>query len=127
MLVNVKVEIPAGYELASDTIRPAEFGEYILENGHAKKWADTEKSCRYHVIIRKAWQWPAWLKAAALVMDKKGRWMACKTVPTLTPDDSWDPYVWWVPVAHEFIDFTPPPCDDWRDSLRINPRLRGDQ
>lgn len=71
------------------------------------------------------WQWPTWLRAGWIAMDSDGKWHAFDAKPTHNDAD------WWVEsyaradggvrLASELFDFTPPPCDDWKTSLRRNP------
>ena len=77
--------------------------------------------------IRRSWQWPSWLKAAAIVKNSRGEWLACRRVPE--QDDCFRGG--WcktglVFVLAQFTTFEPPACDDWRDSLRVNPNREGE-
>lgn len=70
------------------------------------------------------WEWPAWLKANWIAMDGgSGDWIAfiSEDPPFIDEDGEW--------VVKEgdwfdlnFLEFSPPPCEDWEQSLRRNPR-----
>ena len=126
MIVTVKVELPEGYELASDRLRRVIFGDWYVTEGKVCKWCEQRMSSREYVIVRPVWQWPPWLKAAAIVKNAYGEWKACRTVPELclSAGSGWDEYGTWVTLYPELFDFTPPPCDDWHNSLRVNPNWR---
>jgi len=74
--------------------------------------------------IRCSWQWPEWLTAAAIVKTRYGDWLGCERVPTL------DDYQWtntgMTLVLNPLTSFEPPRCDDWLDSLRVNPNREGE-
>ena len=127
MEASVKVEIPDGWELACDRLRRAEFGEHVIGVGTVEKWTAPYQSDREYVIVRKVWQWPEWLKAAAIVQSSSDSWYACKEIPQRsdTARCGWDLFHYWSLLDPKLIDFTPPSCVDWRDSLRINPNMKG--
>ena len=97
--------------------RPPKRGEKFLTNGGDIQVATTDwDTCR---LIIDDWQWPEGLTAAAMVMLPDGRWVETSRVPTIQDDDWWD-HGEYVEAQHSFV---PPPCDDWRKSLRINPKI----
>ena len=123
--VEVRLEIPIGWEYVG--FRPAKSGEHVLHvapgncvASHHKSRSQSPLCC---FIVRPAWQWPSWLKARWIAMDMGGRWYWYENEP-----DHEDPrdLVWrsngeYERLSTTFMDFTPPPCTDWRESLRENP------
>lgn len=79
------------------------------------------------VIVRKSWQWPAWLKAPWIAMDEGGDWYCANKEPRLGECDckhdlaGWKWGDWCIHLDSEVVDWTPPPCTDWRASKRRNP------
>lgn len=125
--VQVSVELPAGWELADSRMREPRQGECFVDDfdpAFVVKSGGSQRGPR--IIVRRAWVWPAWLKCAAVARDggSCGQWRAYTVVPTMG-ETGWNhsgPYVYLDP---EKFDFDPPPCDDWKQSLRINPSLLG--
>lgn len=128
--VSVKVNIPEGYELACDHVRKPLKGEMFVstDNDNATpqvaQWDYKYASC---IIIRRAWQWPEKLNAAAIVQCSNALWFACESVPE-REGSFWSGGGSWLNLNHAadkfgILDFTPPPCDDWRESLRVNSNL----
>jgi len=120
--VQVWVETPDGYELACDEMRPPKCGEhYMSAFDRAGVSVANRDASDPRIIVRPTWQWPAWLKVPAIAMDKCGDWWAFNTIPTLHRST----HEWIGECAFELIgdevDFSPPPCTDWRQSLRLNP------
>ena len=76
--------------------------------------------------IRCAWQWPEWLNAAAIVKTRWTVWLACERIPTTSEcfPNGWEK-VGATMALGDLVKFKPPPCDDWRDSLRVNPNREG--
>lgn len=118
----VKVQIPDGWELACDEMRPPKQGEFYLI-------ARDEVQCRAagelhlaipRVIVRRKWEWPAWLKAEWLFQTNTQKWLATSVMPVLC-DSYWYLAGEYFTLDMDALDFTPPPCDDWRLSLRRNP------
>ena len=125
MIVQVNVEIPDGWELACDEMRAPLDGEHYmnLRNGVNKAFCVTS-DYGPRIIVRKAWEWPPWLRAAAIVIDQRSRqWKACHKVPHLDEglNEGWDGFGHWATITKDMFDFTPPPCFDWRESCRLNP------
>jgi hypothetical protein len=76
------------------------------------------------IILRPAWQWPEWIKPGTwLAMDSDGVWSLSSQEPKADPCGTY----WFVEkgvmaeVKTALVDFTPPPCTDWRQSLRQKP------
>lgn len=135
----VKVQIPDGWELACDEMRVPYDGEFCIlgkpqpgmPSGAVMEVAESGGFPR--VIVRRKWEWPAWLKAKWLFCDGYGHWFAvcCGNRPVY--DKARDAWVcnfgYSGPVLDlqcGCIDFTPPQCDDWKTSLRRNPNIPGD-
>lgn len=119
--VQVWVEIPDGFELACDMLRiPIEGEQFVANDGKVSIAHDDHALPR--VIVRPTWKWPSWLKAAAIVRVRYGEWIAHESIPAF--DDVYQ--VWksdgrYFTIMPSLMDFTPPPCTDWRTSLRLNP------
>lgn len=82
MKVKVEIEIPDGYELVDEKMRPPKMGErYITSDGEVAEatsdWPDERYNHR--AIIRKSW-WPKWLTADWVTVDLNGdvyAWKGC--------------------------------------------------
>lgn len=127
--VSVKVEIPDGWELACEEMRVPREGENYLACG-AVAPPPNGTSLFPRVIVRRKWTWPAWLKARWLFCDRSGAWIANSGAERPRSGDGFWYFNWGAQTAsvcEELFDFTPPPCDDWRLSLRENPALSYDR
>jgi hypothetical protein len=125
--VQVWVNIPEGYELACDEMRLPKDGEMYVVDGGCVCVAEYDWQHLHRLIVRPTWQWPAWLKA---------RWLWCCSDNTWFAGNSNNPpelMRWgWYTGGHtvlindheDLFDFTPPPCTDWRESLRENPNWK---
>ena len=121
--VQVTVEIPEGYELADSRMRQVRCRETFLNRrSEVETWREPSNSSCIFLIVRKAWQWPEWLQARFIAMDESGYWYAYDS-PTCDGKSHWRGRVS-VPLLPSCLDFTPPPCDDWKDSLRENPNWK---
>jgi hypothetical protein len=124
----VFVNIPNGYELASESMRSPVEGEYYW----CPHWGSgpRQAECAYGfdaIILRPAWTWPAWLRAPWIAMEKDGEWVAFNCEPIINV------HYWGYSTHHKgqvsqglhpsLCDFTGPPCTDWRESKRKNPNL----
>lgn len=71
--IEIEIDIPEGYEFVAH--RKALHGEtYINNHGNISVWTGG-KSHGVYSIVRKTkppFQWPAWLKAAAIAKDESG-------------------------------------------------------
>lgn len=121
MKVQVWVDIPDGYELACDEMRVPKTGELFISAYKMKVLTSCAEIDDPRVIVRPAWQWPSWLKAVAVAMDCDNRWFAHNDVPIATDYDWWCEESTGMFLCQKTLDFTPPPCADWRQSLRLNP------
>lgn len=122
--VTVKAEIPEGYELACDEMRPARYHEdYLTTDGYVTTWTFTKPTKENFIIVRKSWQWPSWLTARWLYRVC-GQWWASNIMPR----DDGHRWQWTgefrVCLGEQLLDFTPPPCEDDRTSLRENPNWK---
>ena len=114
--IEIEVDIPDGYEFVRYGV-PTDRDYFVYPDGYVMP-SGCESNGSY-VIVRKAWQWPPWLKADYIAMDKAGKWFAFASRPNCECDG-------WFGVNHFYInklvlDFNPPPCDDWTQSLRVRP------
>jgi hypothetical protein len=127
----VEVEIPDGWELADSRMRQAQPGEsFLVANGDVRTVhpSNATECRRLRVMVRQAWNWPAWLKAPWIARTPSGKWCGYEFEPRLAngpggPNTMWQCYGKHGPIWDAFIDFTPPPCTDWRESKRKNPNL----
>lgn len=124
-IVDCKIEIPEGYELAEPLPRKAKPGEIRWQTNYdipVVHDSPEAMSCGTYFILREVWQWPEWLLAEWIAMDEDRRWWAFQNAPRLL-SGSWiseDGLMSW--LDPRLVDFTPPPCTDWRTSKRRNPR-----
>jgi hypothetical protein len=120
------IDIPEGFEFVR--FGRAEPGEYSLEEREEPvKW--TINTSHPRLIVRKKFEWPSWLKAAAIAMDSDGSWFAYSGVPTTREDIS----VWFSRAGGKmfnlitpFLKLDPPKIENWnwRNSLIINPNYK---
>lgn len=76
------------------------------------------------VPAKPAFVWPKWLKARCIFKQPSSAWWyASNAIPAKGKEGWWRVDTW--VINHTFIDFTPPECDDWRDSLTLNPNWKG--
>lgn len=124
--VKVGIKVKKGWCLACDMRAPEPTDEAWMiprENViyYVKDWRG-ELPTEPRIILRRAWKWPKWCKAAAIVkFAGESHWHACGKIPKKGLD-SWYDTGSLVMLDSKIFDFTPPHCDDWRDSLRINPK-----
>ncbi len=130
--VMVAVELPEGYELACKEIRTPKKGEQYLYNsmrdspGAVLARAEVNFVVSQYVIVRPIWQWPEWLMVPWVVkMSQDDDWWGHMREPHLR----FNAQMWVATgatghcfnLSRGFVDWTPPPCDDWTQSLRENP------
>ena len=114
--IEIEVDIPDGYEFIRYGVPIA--GEFVIYPDDAVM-RSSGVSFGSYIIVREAWKWPPWLKADYIAMDKEGDWYAHRDRPIryerfwVTEDN--------LHLAIGILDFTPPPCDDWTQSLRVRP------
>lgn len=118
---TIEVDLPDGYEPTGE-VRPPKVGDHYLNYWREVHLSDRDfYADQYRVIVRPVWKWPEWLKAPYIAMDSDGLWWAFAVKP-MPEFGCWQangrPYM---RLKNEFTDFTPPPVDDWRQSLRKNP------
>jgi hypothetical protein len=137
--VLVEIEIPDGWELAEAAIRAPSEGDYwySIERGIVYAQCRNELPPAFvspicntsdaKVIVRPTWEWPRWLTAPWIAMDKCGAWRAYTDEPYIDFDSDvvfrgqqggGSAY-----LATSLLDFTPPLCVDWRNSKLKNPNL----
>ena len=130
MKMEVEIEdgvIPAGKELVR--LGLPKQGEQFIANNSFVDTAFCDFRDNRKIIVRDAWQWPEWLKAEWLAMDKDERWFAYDQKPSIV-SGRWEQsaftgarHCYWIDL--HYFAFTPPPCTDWRQSLRRNPNAKG--
>lgn len=117
--VPVLVNIPEGYELACE--------EIYLQEIQVTPATDNRThvvGMPSYLILRPAWQWPPWLTAPWIAMDKGGSWYAYEAEPKKEGISCWHGDRDFALLSSHMFAFTPPPCTDWRLSKRKNPNLK---
>lgn len=108
----IVIPLPDGWELDCDT------SDFRLQLSESK---DRAWYPAISVRIRPVWQWPPWLKAKWIAMDGQGKWHGFGDQPAIQEAQK----TWWgfpsFEIVSTMIDFTPPPCADWKTSKRRNP------
>lgn len=125
MRAQVWVEIPDGYELACEEMRPPKIGEKFIDAicGQARKC--TCDTIPPRVIVREAYEWPEWLTAEWIAMDTNAAWYAYADEPRmLGGSGSWSGEHPLRMTGSSHIAFAPPHCTDWRQSKRRNPNKK---
>jgi len=118
--ISVKVDIPDGWELADEKMRPAKRGEFYYSGLKVEEWNIPDECYHNVAILRKKWVWPKWLKVGYIAMNKDGVWLGYQCLPYLN-QTHWISNGNIVNLNRCLLDFDPPPCDDWKTSLRENP------
>jgi hypothetical protein len=122
---NLEIDVPEGWRIAG--YRTPLEGEYYLHDGEAVEAIVDFTDDR--IVLVADWRWPNWLKAGWIAMNKDGQWVAFNFRPFCG-----DMYERWGEVIDttgelvggqmldpDMFRFDPPPCDDWKQSLRQNP------
>ena len=117
--ITIEVDVPEGWEFVRYGMPKA--GEHWLDGVSAVHCAGFDYQDTGCIIVQKAWQWPAWLKYSWLAMDRNERWWAYENEPNVFDRDIWYAGGDRFEVSHKAIEFTPPPCTDWRQSKRRRP------
>lgn len=122
MKVEIDVDLGPwfdGWELVA--YRGVKAGEHVIFGDKIEVWPCD--STHPLPIVRKKWQWPEWLKAEWIAMDKNGKWFAHECEPYETFRD-WNNKGAIYTLSTSLLAFTPPPCDDWRQSKRRKPHAK---
>ena len=109
--IEIEVQLADGVEIASHT--------HTLDLYHGVPGDSLSVNKAISFELRKAWQWPPWLKAEWIAMDENGEWYAYGSEPSVV-SSHWGGEAL-VLLNCGAIDFTPPHCDDWRTSKRRRP------
>ena len=123
MKVQVTVDIPEGYELADVEMREPTEGEYFVAHNHLVQQVRDAIAYGPRVIVRPAWKWPEFLgkDVACVWLCHSGVWWASEDIPKQHGD-------YWLDHGRasrlDLMNWTPPPCIDWRTSLRVDPNRR---
>lgn len=121
--IEVEVDIPKGCEVvrceSTDGTPDLQFGEsYNTYRVDGRIW---------FVIYRPSWQWPEWLTAEWIARDADGEWWAFNQKPRASCGSWISEGGRYFLLSKKLVAFTPPPCTDWRQSLRRNPNHRDRQ
>lgn len=119
--LTITLTAPKGYEFTGE-IRQATKGEhyYYLFGSDRGTVAECGSFTDYkYPILRPTWQWPEWLTAPYIAMDEDGNWYAYLVQPSMKSTS-------WCGGTCSYLGeglnaFIPPPCTDWKQSLRRNP------
>jgi len=122
MKQTIEIDVPEGWEIVG--YRRPQHDEFYLKDGEIVK---AYLNCLTYsaIIVKRSWEWPEWLKADWIAMDESGKWFAYSCAEPVLDDKVWARGEADVCIVlnSNMIDFNPPPCDDWKKSLRKNPRL----
>lgn len=122
----IKVEVPEGWEAVAYRC-PKNGDSYMISSGEINT-AYVDFTHKKFIIVRKVWEWPKWLLAPWIAMDRSDAWYSFIDEPVLSDEKSYWSYDLPIklicsPHSRNHYDFTPPPCDDWKESKRRNPHL----
>lgn len=117
MKQTIEVDVPDGWRAAG--YRCGRRGEKALSHGIVTTiHSDTAYEL---LIVEPDWHWPEWLTAPWIACDSDGVWCAFALEPSMRPDGYWESGRK-SDLNLKLFAFLPPPCTDWRQSKRKNPR-----
>jgi hypothetical protein len=116
--ITIELDIPDGWEFVE--YRTPKEGEYYANQYDGSPIFSSGGNLQQRIIIRTVWTWPAWLKAPWIAMDEDGLWSGCESEP-FGGRAKWMTKGNAVQLHIGLLDFTPPPCSDWKLSKRKNP------
>ena len=119
--VTIEVDVPDGYEPTGEYRCPEGHEAYLTDSGKLQ-YANVRFECIKCIILRKQFEWPAWLKAAAIARDQDGVVWAYRSAPRANAHG-------WISnggdvmrIKPEFIDLNLPDVRVWVISFkRIKP------
>ncbi len=118
--VMIEVDVPEGWEI--DRFGLPKAGEHWIDGVGKLNCAGFDYQDTACVIVRKAWQWPDWLKGW-IAMDEDGAWFWFENEPrqmnTGWGHEGGEYYRF--DVVTNVAGIQPPPCTDWRTSKRRRP------
>lgn len=98
---------------------PTDVDMWVNHIGQVVGGADGYSSPHLRLIVRRKWTPPAWLKPGWIAMDADCAWFAYRSEPEACyGDGEWRSGDEASHLCPDIIDFTPPPCDDWKQSKR---------
>lgn len=106
----VEIDVPDGYECVG--WRLPRKNESYLSGGVSVAVRDFEVV--QYPVVRPIWQPPAFLKPGWIAMDMNGTWYWYEAMATRGVE-SWNGMY---PCRLACLNWTPPPCTDWRESRR---------
>lgn len=117
--------IPEGYEVVAFR-RPAMADSFIQDSGRFATNNHMANISGPRLILRRKWQWPAWLTCRAIAKDGGGSWICCgRTIPKLYGNGTWtaigDHFTL---IDGNIFDLSQFPDCKPEDSLRINPNWK---
>jgi len=125
----VQVEIPNGLEIADPVMRAPKSGELYLNHNNTVLSECNHPLTNKYVIVKRAYNWPEWLKANWIAKAPTGLWYAFWKKPVVNKDaGNWYYAIDTILLNQNFFDFTPPDCkSNWEDSAIKNPNYEGDE
>ena len=114
--IEIEVDVPDGFEF----VRLSQHSN--TATGEHTNGAVVVHNVSYFVIVRKSWQWPDWLTAEWIARDADGEWWAFNKKPHAACGSWISEHGRYFYMAESLVNFTPPPCTDWTQSLRRNPK-----
>jgi len=107
--VKIEIDVPSGYEFVR------------LDETYDSSKNEIAVSIPPYAVCRPQWQWPQWLTANYIAMDADGKWYAYLTEPSIRETYWWPDGGVYRELGGGFTAFLPPPCDNWKKSVRRNP------
>lgn len=117
--LTIEVDVPDGYE-AIDWRPPDVANEWwltlkggVVEPGEYKPNAVT---VLHRIILRPIWTAPEWLKPGWIAMNLNGEWWWAEKEPHQRSNNYWSCDAEQCKLS--CLNWTPPPCSDWKESKR---------
>jgi hypothetical protein len=124
----VGVEIPEGYELADAVMRFPQIGEFFLSCDKGVRPLQCGSiGIGMRIIVKKKWEWPEWLIAKYIAMNRNGVWNAFMDHPYIHAEsETWcirnNGYIAGIiRLNPNVFTIELPTCSDWTKSLIENP------
>lgn len=123
-IIEVTLDVPEGWVCVGR--RPPKQGEFILLDNGAPYKADRDFLSVPYFIIEPDWQWPNWIKSGTFLWQNHFLdWCLSQTEPSLDYNHAWCLSGKSIRVLDLLevlnVEFSPPPCSDWKKSLRRKP------
>ena len=96
---------------------PTESDDWINQFGEILSGGDGHSTRSPRLIVRRKWTPQPWLKPGWIAQEQNGEWFWHSDEPKIV-DGEWHNDVAFLRLLQDALDFTPPPCDDWKQSKR---------